>query len=244
MVNTTLHKILKRHLIPSEDHIYGFANLKGLLPEKFDEYPSGISIGSRLDDTIVDSVKKGPTLEYFHHYEKINQRLQAVSEKITSDITQAGIGALAVKPTLSTSIEFDQHLVDLRYDVSHKMVATRAGLGWIGKSDLFISPAFGARLRLTSILINKEIQQELEPVNKSKCGNCAVCVDKCPARAATGQLWDIQTDRDLFYNAFKCREKCGELSLLHLKVDKRICGICVAQCPVGMRRMEKVIAAY
>ena len=41
-------------------------------------------------------------------------------------------------------------------DISHKMVATRAGLGWIGKADLFISSRFGPRLRLVSILINKK----------------------------------------------------------------------------------------
>ena len=35
--------------------------------------------------------------------------------------------------------QFDKSLPNLRYDISHKMVATRAGLGWIGKTDLFVS---------------------------------------------------------------------------------------------------------
>jgi len=113
------------------------------------------------------------------------------------------------------------------------MVATRAGLGWIGKTDLFISPVFGARLRLTSILISKDVLSALKPIDKSRCGNCSICVDKCPAQAATGQHWDINTDRDIFFDAFKCREKCGELAKIHLKVDRRICGICVAVCPIG-----------
>jgi epoxyqueuosine reductase len=236
MLNQILHQILEKHLIPSNEYIYGFANMNGLLHKKYEDYPFGVSIGRKLDDNIVNGIKDAPTLEYFYHYENINKELQAISEKISSDFNEAGIGALTIKPTLSTnSGEFDPYLTTLRYEISHKMVATRAGLGWIGKTDLFISPVFGARLRLTSILINKEIKPELKPVDKSKCGECTVCVEKCPAKAATGQRWDINTDRDLFFNAFKCREKCGELCRIHLKVDRRICGICVAVCPLGRR---------
>ena len=38
------------------------------------------------------------------------------------------------------------------------MIATRAGLGWIGKTDLFISKDIGARLRLVSILIDRPVK--------------------------------------------------------------------------------------
>jgi epoxyqueuosine reductase QueG len=113
------------------------------------------------------------------------------------------------------------------------MVATRAGLGWIGKTDLFISKKFGTRLRLSSILINKEVKPESKLIDKSRCGNCSICVEKCPAHAATGQLWDIHTDRDIFFDAFRCREKCSEFGRTLLKIEKRICGICVAVCPIG-----------
>ena len=234
MVNRILHQILQKHLIPSGEYIYGFASMKGLLHEKYDGYFFGISIGRKLDDNIINGIKDAPTLEYYHHYEEINRQLQAVSENISIDLQEAGIGAVAIKPTISpNSGAFDIFQKTLRYEISHKMVATRAGLGWIGKTDLFISPVFGARLRLTSILVDKEIKPELKPVDKSKCGNCTVCVEKCPAKAATGQRWDINTDRDLFFNAFKCREKCGELCRIYLKIDQRICGICVAVCPIG-----------
>ena len=234
MINSAIHKILKSRLIPSDNYIYGFANLTGLLHEKFDGYSYGISIGRRLDDQIIDEIKDAPTIEYYHHYDEINQKLQDVSGQIASDLQKAGIGAMAILPTIRiSSTEFDQYLPTLRYEISHKMVATRAGLGWIGKTDLFISKKFGARLRLASILIDKEISPESIPVNKSRCGKCSICVDRCPARAATGQLWDIDTDRDVFFDAFKCREKCSEFGRTILKIDRRICGICIAVCPVG-----------
>jgi epoxyqueuosine reductase QueG len=234
MINSTIHEILESYLIPSDKYIYGFANLSLLLHKKFDGYSYGISIGRRLDDRIIDGIKNAPTIEYFHHYDEINKQLQAVSEQIACDLQKVGVGAMAIIPTLPiSSSEFDQYLPTLRYDVSQKMVATRAGLGWIGKTDLFISKEFGARLRLVSILIDKEISPKSKPINKSRCGKCTICVEKCPAKAATGQLWDINTDRDVFFNAFKCRAKCSEFRRTFLKLDRRICGICIAVCPIG-----------
>jgi epoxyqueuosine reductase len=113
------------------------------------------------------------------------------------------------------------------------MVATRAGLGWIGKSDLFVSNVFGPRLRLVSILTNTPLECDAEPIEKSRCGNCKLCMNKCPAGAINGKLWDISVEREEFFDAFKCREKCREFGELYLKMNVRVCGICVAVCPFG-----------
>ena len=234
MSNSQIHQILKTHLIPANNFLYGFANLSGLLHPKFDGYSYGISILRRLDDKIVDGIKDVPTLEYLDHYTDINRHLLDASEQIADALIKVGIKAIPINPTVTSDPEeFDKQMPTLRYDVSHKMVATRAGLGWIGKTDLFISKDFGARLRLTSILIDKEVESESKPIDKSRCGTCNICIKKCPAQAATGQLWDIYTDRDVYFDAFKCREKCSEFGRTLLKIDKRICGICIAVCPIG-----------
>jgi epoxyqueuosine reductase len=236
MIKSTIQKILKSHLIPSNNYIYGFADLSGLLHKKFYGFSYGISIGRKLDDKIIDGIKDAPTIEYFHHYDEINKQLQVISEQIACELNEVGVGAVAIIPTIPiSSSKFDQYLSTLRYDVSQKMIATRSGLGWIGKTDLFISPKFGVRVRLASILIDKEISPESKPINISRCGKCNICVERCPASAATGQLWDIDTDRDVFFDAFKCREKCSEFGRSLLKIDKRICGICVAVCPIGRK---------
>jgi epoxyqueuosine reductase len=232
-MNAAIEKILNEHLTPSRDYVYGFADLTGLLDEKYKDYSFGISILRRLDDKIIDGIREGPTPEYLQHYTEINELLTNLSNVITLELINAGIGAVSVKPTVNmTPGESGQSLPNLRYDLSHKMVATRAGLGWIGKTDLFVSKKFGTRLRLASILINRQVTPEFKPVDKSRCGNCSVCVDKCPAHAATGRLWDIHTDRDLFFDAYKCREQCSEFGRTRLHVDRRICGICVAVCPI------------
>jgi epoxyqueuosine reductase QueG len=48
---------------------------------------------------------------------------------------------------------------------SHKMVATRAGLGWIGKTDLFVSNKYGPRVRLASIRIDAPVSSINKPIN-------------------------------------------------------------------------------
>lgn len=235
MIATTI----KNNLVPANDFIFGFANLQGLIDKRFNGFHFGISIGKRLDDKIVDKLLDGPTIEYLNHYKQINSELTALTKKIQLELSKTGIETIIIEPTISLgSKDYEKYLKTLIYDISHKMVATRAGLGWIGKTDLFISKAFGPRLRLVSILIRENPGIDSVPIEKSKCGKCNVCVENCPANAANGKLWNINVYRDEFFNAHKCREKCGELAMQKLHVDERICGLCVSICPIGKKNKK------
>jgi len=228
-----IEEILKKFLTPAGDYIYGFADLTGLLDRKFTGYNYGISIGKKLDSTIVDKVINGPTPEYYTHYCQVNDDLAALTEKIAVELSAFDIETYRIEPTVSTSDLDSVYYNTLRTDLSHKMVATRAGLGWIGKTDLFISRDFGPRLRLVSMLIKVQVRPKQKPIDISKCGLCTICVDICPAKAANGKLWDITTEREEFFDAFLCRRQCAEFGEKRLGKDARICGICVSACPIG-----------
>jgi epoxyqueuosine reductase QueG len=227
--------ILKEHLLPAENYIFGFADLTGLLQNKFDGFNYGISIGRKLDYEIVDKVINGPTPGYYSHYRQINKDLSLLTKKISDDLNKNDIETLKIDPTVSTSELDSVYSKTLRTDLSHKMVATRAGLGWIGKTDLFISRELGPRLRLVSILLKTPVKSKSKPIDMSRCGNCSICVDICPAGAANGKLWDITIDREEFYDPWKCRNQCAEFGRNRLGLDVRICGICVAACPIGQK---------
>jgi len=228
-----IDELVRRFLIPADEYIYGFADLTGLLDKKFAGFNYGISIGKKLDPLIVDQVINGPTMEYYNHYRQANTDLAQLSANISEALNNNEIETFNISPTVSTSELDSVYFKTLRTDLSHKMVATRAGLGWIGKTDLFISKKFGPRLRLVSILINVPVKSKSKPVDISRCGNCRLCVDICPAKAANGNLWDITTEREDFFDAFKCRNKCAEFGRTRLGMDARICGICVSVCPIG-----------
>ena len=230
-----INSIIQNNLDNSDDYIVGFADLDGLnLPHRF-----GIVIGKRLDDKIIDSINNGPTLRYFEYYNEINTNLAAIIHSINNQLTDLGYECFVVEPTNHGQDASDEeYRKTLRTPVSHKMIATRAGLGWIGKTDLFISKEFGPRLRLVSLLTNYPLEITGESIDKSKCGKCELCVVNCPANAATGQLWDIYTDRDVFFDAHKCRNTCRELVKKLLDLDSAACGICISVCPVGKFRED------
>lgn len=234
MLSSELESVITKRLIPSTDFIFGFANLKGYLPEEYNDYPLGISIGKKLNSSIIDSIENGPNPDYYNHYKEVNGELEKVSREIYDDLLNQGIESIPIVPTLVlSSDEFKPYFKELKYKISHKMVATRAGLGWIGKTDLFISMKFGPRLRLASILVNSAPVNKVNPIEESRCGKCNICVEKCPAKAANGISWNVNIYRDVYFDPHKCYEKCHEFGMKIFNKDVGICGICVTVCPWG-----------
>jgi epoxyqueuosine reductase QueG len=233
MMRRQIIEIIQRHLIPAENYIFGFADLTGLLSRKFEGFNYGISLGRKLENSIVDNISEGPTMEYYFHYRKVNEELALLSGRISADLNNISIENRTISPTVTTEDLDTIYFKTLRTDISHKMVATRAGLGWIGKTDLLITKKFGPRLRLTSILLKDRVIPESKSIDISRCGTCNICVEICPAKAANGKMWDITVDREEFFDPWKCRNQCAEFGRTRLSIDARVCGMCVAACPIG-----------
>lgn len=223
-----------KNIIPDDnEHIFGYADLQNLLHEKYEGFNQAIVVGKKLDDRIIDSIKFGPNIDYYNHYCRINDYLFQLCANISKFLNSKNIQNMIINPTDSDDEIDSEYYKTLRCDFSHKMAATRAGLGWVGKTDLFISKEYGPRVRLSTVLINYHFNSLSLPVSESNCGSCILCVESCPAQAANGKLWNVNIDRDEFFDAFKCREKCRELSRENMKKDESICGICISVCPVG-----------
>jgi len=190
-------------------------------------------VGKKLDDRIIDSVIDGPNMEYYNLYVDTNRCLSGLVKEIADKLTALGIKGLAINPTPNEVDRADDYDQTLRHTFSQKTAATRAGLGWIGKTDLFISKKFGPRLRLASVLVDYPLKPLNPPIDESKCGKCNLCVEACPAKAANGKLWNIHVDRDEFYSAAKCKQTANRLSLERINQDMRLCGICVSVCPIA-----------
>ena len=239
MALAEIENLIHRKVPDDGEHIWGFADLTGLLHQRFRGYDYGIVVGKKVDDSVIDSVINGPTMEYYKLYVDTNRYLSGMVKEIADDLKASGIKSLAINPTDSEADRADDYDRTLRHTFSHKMVGTRAGLGWIGKTDLFISRKFGPRLRLASVLVDRPLKPLNPPINKSSCGKCNLCVEVCPAQAANGKLWNIRVDRDEFYSARKCKETANRLSLERINQDMRLCGICVSVCPIGQQTRSK-----
>ncbi len=229
----TVSGIIKKHLPEARDYVVGYADLKDLLPAKYRQYGYGTVIGCRLDDKIIDSIETGPNVGYHELYQEVNRELAEIATGVEAELRSNGIKALGIAPTLMSTDRGEAFDRTLSLDFSHKMTGTRAGLGWIGKSDLLITREFGPRVRLVSVLFDAPVEYCGEPVVKSECGSCDLCVQSCPAQALSGAVWDIDTTREVIFDAFKCREKCREFGEQRIGKGVRLCGICVSVCPVG-----------
>jgi epoxyqueuosine reductase len=81
--------------------------------------------------------------------------------------------------TVHTEDEFDPvNRVGL---MSLKVLAKAAGLGWQGRSLLIVSPHYGPIHRWIGVLTDIELRGD--PPIPNQCGDCAFCVEECPAGA-------------------------------------------------------------
>jgi epoxyqueuosine reductase len=77
--------------------------------------------------------------------------------------------------------------------LSLKVLAKGAGLGWQGRSLLIVSPEYGPIHRWIAVLTNMELQAD-EPV-PNQCGECSLCIAKCPRGALTLVSFDDHPER-------------------------------------------------
>ncbi|MBN2075232.1 MAG: epoxyqueuosine reductase [Dehalococcoidales bacterium] len=214
--------------------VVGFADLRSLPAGVRSDFPYGISIAVALDPEIIRKIINGPDREYLEEYRRANELLGLLGEKAAGFLEEKGYKAESFSAT-NTGIDRDT----LSTRLPHKTIATRAGLGWIGKCALLITSEYGSAVRITSVLTDAELPAGT-PKNDSDCGDCRACVDICPGNAVTGLEWEIGTSRDLLYDPFKCREVAQRWQRKREGITDNICGMCIAACPWTQRYLDKV----
>jgi epoxyqueuosine reductase len=184
-------------------------------------FPRAVSIGMSLNDGIVDGhspqERRHESLYWHHVYNVVTPALDFLAYDVSRRLTARGFQAFPVPG--STPYDFDR-LMGL---FPHKLAAHLAGLGWIGKSCLLVTKAFGPRVRFVSILTDAPLPAGT-PLDKP-CGKCHACVDACPVQAFTGVEFHPEEGRDVRFDVRKCSEYRRDHS----------CGLCVSSCPQGKR---------
>lgn len=224
--------------------LVGFADISCLPPENRQSMDYAISIGVALNPAIIRRIGlNGPTREY--SYDKVR------ASSFANYLCEFGAKLLMDRGYKAISLLADDHKnVDIQTvsaPFQHKTAATRAGLGWIGKSALLITEEYGSALRISTILTNAVLECGT-PVEVSKCGECQECTNACPAKAINGNLWDVAKSKE---DIFKGRNhlinltNCGRYyfktnEMLGIEApEARVCGICIAACPKTKRYTEE-----
>ena len=201
---------LRVELLGQGAAVVGFAALGGYLDGQIAHLDRAVSIGvaRRLtEDTL-----------------GILARLQ---QRAVRHLKSRGWRTLAVPP--DSDRRKDTFVSRLYALFNHKMAATSAGIGWVGRSGLLISPLHGPRLTLATVLTDAPLAPDA-PVEASGCGLCTLCHEHCPSGAITGAEW---SRRDPFVELVRhgvCRD---HKAAGRQTAGKPNCGLCITVCPYG-----------
>jgi len=219
--------VFRQQILTLGATLVGFADMEGVLDGEFARWPRAVSIALALPDEVVDSIAEGPTLDYYGAYHKANERLNEIAAQTVGLIHTLGYQA---EPFAATVHDRDLDDQNIRVPFQHKTAATRAGLGWVGKSALLISYQCGPRVRLATVFTDMPLEVGT-PVTVSECKRCTACVRACPAGAIRGEDWWAGRPREEFFDAHACRAEARRQLMERVGVDNSVCGICIAVCP-------------
>ena len=223
---------LKKFLLKNGADEVGFANINNFtLKNKLN---IGVVFYITYPKEIIRRMVNAPTQEYVDELVSLNTRLDALGMKCEEYLIENGYEAYAqTKKRLGTDFGENNS-----FELPHKTIATRAGLGWIGKSALFTTLKYGSALRLSSVLTNAPLDVGI-PITKSKCGKCMECKNACLGGAISGKEWNYKLKRNDFYDDKKCEKYALKISYENLGKEDTVCGKCIFACPHTQKYIKK-----
>ena len=227
-----LTNFIKSELLCHGADLVGVGDLRELPADVRHGLPTGICVAVKYPKEVIRGIAALPTAEYRDWYHKLNERLDMLVTLGAEALQTLGHEVIAqTRAQVGTGEDM------LHTALPHKTVATRAGIGWIGKSALLVTERFGSMVRISSLLTDAPLPCGA-PVEESRCGGCDICRAACPGGAISGRLWRAGLLREAFFDARACEETARARSLAGFGEDITICGRCIAVCPWTRRYLE------
>jgi len=208
------------------------ADLVGIAPvDRFHEAPEDHRPTDILPDArtvvvcakrIPESVVMGePATSYHQMMTVLTNQLDLIAFEVATYVEKQGGKAIPV-PSDDPYYDWDQERRHGRGDLSHKHAAQAAGLGKLGKNSLLITPEFGNRVHLVSVVTSLDLDPDPLVAREMCRPTCTLCMTACPAKAIKDGLVDQK----------KCRSR------VFLKLPKgfiiEACRECRKACPIGV----------
>ncbi len=214
---------IEQNLINLGADLVGFSNIETSPINGQPNLTYAVTVAVKLPDSVLKTIEERPTISYFHEYRTANALLDSITFRLARMLENLGYEAFPIPASQSTAE--DKHLYQGVFQ--HKTPARLSGLGFIGKSGLFISTKYGSKIRLATVLTNAPLCQENKPL-KSMCKDCNICTNACPAGAISGKEYKEGMQREDFFSA----EKCSHNMKNYKDIGRgAVCGICIKVCP-------------
>ena len=136
-------------------------------------------LGTRIPAAALEAAPENPRVAQYST-QALYAELERIGFLLTLFLDDLGYRAAAIPTHLP--VPMDRESKGLRAEISHRHTALEAGLGTIGLNGSLLTPEFGPRIRLISILTDAP----LVPGKRRKtrhCTDCYRCLFACPAEA-------------------------------------------------------------
>lgn len=146
------------------------------------------------------------------YHKLMRRRLQQLAERI-----QEVIGPFGFRAFVDSA------------PVMERALATRSGLGWIGKNTMLLNRQAGSYFFLGELYVDLPLPVD-EPYEKEHCGSCTACLTKCPTDAFVGPYL-LDARRCISYLTIELKESIPEE--LRPLMGNRVfgCDDCQLVCP-------------
>ncbi len=121
----------------------------------------------------------------------------------------------------------------------NKSAAIQCGLGCQGKNTLLITPDYGPRVSLISVLTTSELDTD-SPFEEDLCGDCDRCIRACPTKALKPYTIDMQRCMTYSVESPQSSDVPDDVREAERRLVPRPtsnsyieCSTCINVCPIG-----------
>ena len=198
-----------------EDTLAKRADPRLLLPEARTIIVLGVPMGLKKPDPAFEVAS-------YAHYIDYHEAIVPMAETLAGRIRDLSGMDLSFRICVDSS------------PILERSLAVRAGLGWIGKSSMFIAPRYGSALFLCEILTDLELPPDL-PYTRDGCGSCRRCVDRCPNGCIDPETRTIRADRCAAYLTIEHKGDFTDEQAILIGTHLFGCDECLRACPHNSR---------
>jgi len=238
--------------------LVGIARVEDIRPAYPPRYATDILPGAKSVVVVLARQLRGAIAQHRSYKPAVKDILMcysfvdAAAARIARVLEQEGYDSVHIASTMPVEFLGGRNFIG---EFSHRNAAIAAGMGVRGRNNLLVTPEFGPRHRLASVITTAVLEPDPLP-SESPCTRCCKCVENCPGRAFDKGTDDKPVDvlkcrtvltrpllggmkvRNLVRSMFRTTDWLGEVIQTLMLGYHSSCHACMAVCPAGRPKKE------